>query len=255
MKAAAIWPLNVFSCWTWEVWRKLSELHAKAPSRTNVSPALIRVLHNKGPPPQPVVKKLPGVSLWFPSTLRLGFSISAGCARRTSPSRLSLLSTTPPHRVASLSGLDMTFRRLKKVNSSGPGSGPASHDGDIYFPSSKSDSCRTAGFPSNSSEVYNYRTLAFSGGTLPRNFKKVKVQGLKVWIRFLASEVFISYSAGFICSSKQMCLLCFYPPLPTYLPFRLQITSLRKKSTFCFNFILLKLWLDKAWNVWQLIWK
>ncbi|PWA31853.1 hypothetical protein CCH79_00006456, partial [Gambusia affinis] len=66
----------------------------------------------------------------------------------------------------------MTFRRLKKVNSSGVDGGPASQDNDIYFPSSKSDSCRTVNLPANSSEVYNYKTLAYSGGTLPRNFKK-----------------------------------------------------------------------------------
>lgn len=66
----------------------------------------------------------------------------------------------------------MTFRRLKKVNSSGPNhTGPAAGQ-DIYFPSSKSDSCRTADLPGNSSEVYNYKTLAYSGGTLPRNFNK-----------------------------------------------------------------------------------
>ncbi|XP_028266759.1 general receptor for phosphoinositides 1-associated scaffold protein [Parambassis ranga] len=73
----------------------------------------------------------------------------------------------------------MTFRRLKKVNSSGPETGPASQDHDIYFPSSKSDSCRTAHLPANSSEVYNYKTLAYSGGTLPRNFKKGG--GLQKW--------------------------------------------------------------------------
>ncbi|XP_059189444.1 general receptor for phosphoinositides 1-associated scaffold protein [Centropristis striata] len=72
----------------------------------------------------------------------------------------------------------MTFRRLKKVNSSGPESGPASQD-DIYFPSSKSDSCRTVDLPTNSSEVYNYKTLAYSGGTLPRNLKKGG--GLQKW--------------------------------------------------------------------------
>ncbi|XP_007553673.1 general receptor for phosphoinositides 1-associated scaffold protein isoform X1 [Poecilia formosa] len=66
----------------------------------------------------------------------------------------------------------MTFRRLKKVNSSGVDGGSASQDNDIYFPSSKSDSCRTVDLPANSSEVYNYKTLAYSGGTLPRNFKK-----------------------------------------------------------------------------------
>ncbi|XP_034733196.1 general receptor for phosphoinositides 1-associated scaffold protein [Etheostoma cragini] len=73
----------------------------------------------------------------------------------------------------------MTFRRLKKVNSSGPESGPASSDNDIYFPSSKSDSCRTGDLPTHSSEVYNYKTLAYSGGTLPRNFKKGG--GLQKW--------------------------------------------------------------------------
>ncbi|XP_068453992.1 general receptor for phosphoinositides 1-associated scaffold protein [Clinocottus analis] len=74
----------------------------------------------------------------------------------------------------------MTFRRLKKVNSSGPETGgPAAQDNDIYFPSSKSDSCRTVDLPRNSSEVYNYKTLAYSGGTLPRNFKKGG--GLQKW--------------------------------------------------------------------------
>eukprot|EP00066_Takifugu_rubripes_P001985 XP_003963572.1 PREDICTED: general receptor for phosphoinositides 1-associated scaffold protein [Takifugu rubripes] len=71
----------------------------------------------------------------------------------------------------------MTFRRLKKVNSSGPETGPACQD--IYFPSSKSDSCRTADFQSSCSEVYSYRTLAYSGGTLPRNIKKGG--GLQKW--------------------------------------------------------------------------
>ncbi|KAM6925554.1 general receptor for phosphoinositides 1-associated scaffold protein [Xenentodon cancila] len=72
----------------------------------------------------------------------------------------------------------MTFRRLKKVNSSGPESGAASQDNDVYFPSSKSDSCRTVDPPRNS-EVYNYKTLAYSGGTLPRNLKKGG--GLQKW--------------------------------------------------------------------------
>lgn len=78
----------------------------------------------------------------------------------------------------------MTFRRLKKVNSSGPSShaGPAACQ-DIYFPSSKSDSCRTADVPGNSSEVYNYRTLAYSGGTLPRSYTKVGSQHTTfVWL-------------------------------------------------------------------------
>lgn len=67
----------------------------------------------------------------------------------------------------------MTFRRLTKVSSSGPETGPACQDSDIYFPSSKSDSCRTVDLQSNCPEVYSYKTLAYSGGTLPRNLKKV----------------------------------------------------------------------------------
>nr|XP_057906868.1 general receptor for phosphoinositides 1-associated scaffold protein [Doryrhamphus excisus] len=58
----------------------------------------------------------------------------------------------------------MTFRRLKTVHSNGP----ASPDTDVHLPPSRSDSCGT----SVSSEVYNYKTLAYSGGTLPRNYKK-----------------------------------------------------------------------------------
>uniref|UniRef100_H3D4P8 Trafficking regulator and scaffold protein tamalin n=1 Tax=Tetraodon nigroviridis TaxID=99883 RepID=H3D4P8_TETNG len=73
---------------------------------------------------------------------------------------------------------DMTFRRLKKVNSSGPESG-ASRDSDIYFPSSRSDSCRSEELRSCSPEVYSYRTLAYSGGTLPRNLRKGG--GLQTW--------------------------------------------------------------------------
>lgn len=75
-----------------------------------------------------------------------------------------------------LFGNDMTFRRLKMVESSGPDSAAASlPDNDVYFPSSQSDSCqRTAPLKNDSSEVYNYKTLAYSGGTLPRNLRKVK---------------------------------------------------------------------------------
>lgn len=76
--------------------------------------------------------------------------------------------------------VNMTFRRLKKVNSSSrPESGPNSQENDIYFPSSKSDSCRTVDVQTNSSDVYNYKTLAYSGGTLPRSFKKGG--GLQKW--------------------------------------------------------------------------
>lgn len=76
---------------------------------------------------------------------------------------------------------NMTFRRVKKLNSNEPDSGSLCQDsGDIYFSSSKSDSFGTEDRgPSNSGEVYNYKTLAYSGGTLPRNFKKNG--GLQKW--------------------------------------------------------------------------
>ncbi|KAL1020709.1 hypothetical protein UPYG_G00003630 [Umbra pygmaea] len=72
---------------------------------------------------------------------------------------------------------NMTLRRLKKVNSCEPGG--LSNQDDIYFPSSKSESCKSMDLPTNSSEVYNYKTLAYSGGTLPRNFRKAG--GLQKW--------------------------------------------------------------------------
>lgn len=122
------------------------------------------------PPPHSLLvrMKLPGVS-FLP--LRWGFvSIFIRSFRfGTLYLRASLLPATS----ALVYELDMTFRRLKKVNSSGPETGPACQDSDIYFLSSKSDSCRTADLQSNCSEVYSYKTLAYSGGTLPRNFKKV----------------------------------------------------------------------------------
>ncbi|TRY86996.1 hypothetical protein DNTS_009107 [Danionella cerebrum] len=76
---------------------------------------------------------------------------------------------------------NMTFRRVKMLNSHDPDNGSLCHDsGDIYFTSSKSDTFRTVDQrPANSSEVYNYKTLAYSGGTLPRNFKKNG--GLQKW--------------------------------------------------------------------------
>ncbi|XP_030625743.1 general receptor for phosphoinositides 1-associated scaffold protein [Chanos chanos] len=75
---------------------------------------------------------------------------------------------------------NMTFRRVQKLNSNDPDIGQSRYDsGDIYFSSSKSDSCRTMDRPSHSSEVYNYKTLAYSGGTLPRNYKKSG--GLQKW--------------------------------------------------------------------------
>ncbi|XP_064155105.1 general receptor for phosphoinositides 1-associated scaffold protein [Anguilla rostrata] len=73
---------------------------------------------------------------------------------------------------------NMTFRRLKKLNSNDPNEVGTSDSGEIYFPSSKSDSCRTTDSSKNYSDVYNYKTLAYSGGTLPRNFRK---GGLQKW--------------------------------------------------------------------------
>ncbi|XP_052450578.1 general receptor for phosphoinositides 1-associated scaffold protein [Carassius gibelio] len=75
---------------------------------------------------------------------------------------------------------NMTFRRVKKLNSNEPDSGSLCHDsGEIYFTSSKSDSCGTVDRGPSNSEVYSYKTLAYSGGTLPRNFKKNG--GLQKW--------------------------------------------------------------------------
>lgn len=76
---------------------------------------------------------------------------------------------------------DMTFRRLKKVNSSGPETGPSCPDGDVYFPSSRSDSCSTEELRSRSCDLYSYTTLAYSGGTLPRNLKKVTARFQKLF--------------------------------------------------------------------------
>ncbi|XP_077573087.1 general receptor for phosphoinositides 1-associated scaffold protein isoform X1 [Stigmatopora nigra] len=69
----------------------------------------------------------------------------------------------------------MTFRRLKMVDSNGTNRTAApSPDNGVYFPSSQSDSCRrTAPLNNDATEVYNYKTLAYSGGTLPRNLRKV----------------------------------------------------------------------------------
>lgn len=63
------------------------------------------------------------------------------------------------------------------MNSSGPERRSNTQENEIYFHSSKSDSCRTT--DTNSADVYNYKTLAYSGGTLPRNFKRGG--GLQKW--------------------------------------------------------------------------
>lgn len=136
-------------------------------------------LTTKSPPPQPALKRRCGVSLWFPphSGVRARLASSpAAFTRRPATSQLETSSNFP--RVTSTTGRlwgpNMTFRRLKKVNSSGPESGAPAQDSDIYFPSSKSDSYRSMDLPTNSSDVYNYKTLAYSGGTLPRTLKKVR---------------------------------------------------------------------------------
>ncbi|XP_066529486.1 general receptor for phosphoinositides 1-associated scaffold protein [Hoplias malabaricus] len=71
---------------------------------------------------------------------------------------------------------NMTLRRVKKLNSSEPQS---QGSGEIYFSSSQSDSCRSTQRSSAPSLIYNYKTLAYSGGTLPRNFNKNG--GLQKW--------------------------------------------------------------------------
>lgn len=166
-------PQKHFSCWAFQnvthkrpscTWRQ----HRGWTSTSLL--VLTRVPHNKVPAPAACSQEaLRSVIVgFFSSSLRLTtrVSIFLGCLLY-----FQQLFFLPRPLVR---GLNMTFRRLKKVNSSGPESGPTSQDGDIYFPSSKSDSCRTVELPSNSSEVYNYKTLAYSGGTLPRNLKKVR---------------------------------------------------------------------------------
>ncbi|XP_048872091.1 general receptor for phosphoinositides 1-associated scaffold protein isoform X1 [Brienomyrus brachyistius] len=67
---------------------------------------------------------------------------------------------------------NMTFRKLKKFSSNDTDCGTARSDsGEIYFSSSKSDSL-VMDRPTSSSDIYNYKTLAYSGGTLPRNYRK-----------------------------------------------------------------------------------
>lgn len=116
---------------------------------------------------------------------------------------------------------NMTFRRVKKLNSNEPDSGSLCHDsGDIYFTSSKSDSCGTVDRgPSNSTEVYNYKTLAYSGGTLPRNFKKVRAFLFSFQIRYAVFDSCLHVHWQFTHKSS----VCY----DIYLPFN---SLLEKKS-------------------------
>lgn len=153
----------------------ISELALNASYRMHVNSTIgsSAPFTTKSPPPQPVAHRRAGVTLL--SRLHVESSRSSAQHLFSLHGHLNKsLKNSSPLFFIFFYELIMTFRRLKKVNSSGPDSGPSSQDNDIYFPSSKSDSCRTMDSPSNSSEVYNYKTLAYSGGTLPRNFKKVK---------------------------------------------------------------------------------
>lgn len=51
---------------------------------------------------------------------------------------------------------------------------------------------------SNSSEVYNYKTLAYSGGTLPRNFKKV------------LKKLYMRLHSGTSCSSNFLTVYIYF---------------------------------------------
>lgn len=106
-------------------------------------------------------------------------------------SSLTLLSSTVAFLLSDTGIMkNMTFRRVKKLNSNEPDSGSLCHDsGEIHLTSSKSDSCGTVDRgPSNSTELYNYKTLAYSGGTLPRNFKKVRTFHSNLKIQFTVSD-------------------------------------------------------------------
>ncbi|XP_029102278.1 general receptor for phosphoinositides 1-associated scaffold protein [Scleropages formosus] len=68
---------------------------------------------------------------------------------------------------------NMTFRRAKKGSPPESACGTSCSDsGDIYFPSSKSDSAVADAPAAAGCELYTYRSLAYSGGTLPRNHRK-----------------------------------------------------------------------------------
>ncbi|KAJ8358665.1 hypothetical protein SKAU_G00151900 [Synaphobranchus kaupii] len=63
-----------------------------------------------------------------------------------------------------------SFWRLEKRSSSKPDHGTSfPNSAETHFPTSKSDNCKAMVSMNNSLDVYNYKTLAYSGGTLPRN--------------------------------------------------------------------------------------
>ncbi|XP_036388113.1 general receptor for phosphoinositides 1-associated scaffold protein-like [Megalops cyprinoides] len=64
---------------------------------------------------------------------------------------------------------NMTFRRLKKHNSNRTAPPDSA---EMHFPPSRTDNCKTLVSLKNSSDVYNYKTLAYSGETLPRHHRK-----------------------------------------------------------------------------------
>lgn len=74
---------------------------------------------------------------------------------------------------------NMSFWRLEKRSSSKPDHGTSCpSSAETHFPTSKSDNYKAMVSMNNSLDVYNYKTLAYSGGTLPRNRRKV---GSQMW--------------------------------------------------------------------------
>ncbi|XP_061076703.1 general receptor for phosphoinositides 1-associated scaffold protein-like isoform X1 [Conger conger] len=72
-----------------------------------------------------------------------------------------------------------SFWRLEKRSSNKTDHGTSCpSSAKTHFPTSKSDNYKAMVSMNNSSDVYNYKTLAYSGGTLPRNRRK---GGSQMW--------------------------------------------------------------------------
>lgn len=78
---------------------------------------------------------------------------------------------------------NMTLRRLKQLSRKEEEWGSAT-DRDVYSAGKNeiyqpaSETYKTLDSYKNTSDVYNYKTLAYSGGTLPRNHRKVAMWSL-----------------------------------------------------------------------------
>ncbi len=114
--------------------------------------------------------------------------VASGCFHPHSVlSSLALLSYTVAFLLSDTRTMkNRTFRRIMKLTQTSRTAGRCVMTvGDRLYVL-QSDSCGTVDRgPSNSTEVYNYKTLAYSGGTLPRNFKKVRALHLKLEIQLL----------------------------------------------------------------------